>query len=112
MSQLDTGKSEAGKLPMECDSLHVKITGTYVNGTVNYNTESKNNTLHGVFFGGWYWARTRDKASHDPIPRLLGYRSPGEVNESCINVTQKNRKRAIGNEPSNFELWSSEEDDT
>ncbi|GFS98880.1 hypothetical protein TNCV_3528591 [Trichonephila clavipes] len=21
----------------------------------------------------WYWARTRDKASHDPIPRPLGY---------------------------------------
>ncbi|GFW37320.1 hypothetical protein TNCV_4498111 [Trichonephila clavipes] len=23
----------------------------------------------------WYWARTRDKASHDPIPTPLGYRS-------------------------------------
>ncbi|GFX79487.1 hypothetical protein TNCV_824761 [Trichonephila clavipes] len=22
----------------------------------------------------WYWARTRDKASHDPIPIPLGYR--------------------------------------
>ncbi|GFV99197.1 hypothetical protein TNCV_1511701 [Trichonephila clavipes] len=24
---------------------------------------------------GWYWARTRDKASHDPIPIPLCYRS-------------------------------------
>ncbi|GFY05215.1 hypothetical protein TNCV_2206611 [Trichonephila clavipes] len=24
--------------------------------------------------GKWYWARTRDKASHDPIPRPLSYR--------------------------------------
>ncbi|PRD37335.1 UNVERIFIED_CONTAM: hypothetical protein NCL1_06136 [Trichonephila clavipes] len=22
----------------------------------------------------WYWARTRDKASHDPMPIPLGYR--------------------------------------
>ncbi|GFT83568.1 uncharacterized protein TNCV_4866301 [Trichonephila clavipes] len=30
-------------------------------------------------FSDWYWARTRDKASHDPIPIPLGYRgrTPG-----------------------------------
>ncbi|GFX29615.1 hypothetical protein TNCV_4776871 [Trichonephila clavipes] len=27
----------------------------------------------------WYWAPTRDKASHDPIPIPLGYRGPAEV---------------------------------
>ncbi|GFU58544.1 putative LOC100569746 [Trichonephila clavipes] len=32
-------------------------------------------------FGPWYWDRTRDQASHDPIPIPLGYRGHfGSVN--------------------------------
>ncbi|GFU88678.1 hypothetical protein TNCV_4443551 [Trichonephila clavipes] len=27
-----------------------------------------------AFVDQWYWARTRDQASHDPIPIPLGYR--------------------------------------
>ncbi|GFU73494.1 hypothetical protein TNCV_931801, partial [Trichonephila clavipes] len=30
--------------------------------------------LFDVFSGVWYWDRTRDQASHDPIPIPLGYR--------------------------------------
>ncbi|GFS61212.1 hypothetical protein TNCV_3104711 [Trichonephila clavipes] len=29
----------------------------------------------------WYWARTRDKASHDPMPMPLGYRG-----HHCLRV--------------------------
>ncbi|GFX16116.1 hypothetical protein TNCV_4703721 [Trichonephila clavipes] len=27
----------------------------------------------------WYWTRTRDKASHDPIPKPLGYHCPSII---------------------------------
>ncbi|GFV47927.1 transposable element Tcb2 transposase [Trichonephila clavipes] len=32
----------------------------------------------------WYWARARDKASHDPMPIPLGYRERGESGEAAI----------------------------
>ncbi|GFU90660.1 transposable element Tcb2 transposase, partial [Trichonephila clavipes] len=45
------------------------------------STKTVRNRLHGVGLYArqpmWYWARTRDKASHDPIPIPLGYRGLG-----------------------------------
>ncbi|GFU12973.1 hypothetical protein TNCV_1457021 [Trichonephila clavipes] len=41
------------------------------NATNNFSSQLSNM----VFM--WYWARTRDKASHDPIPITLGYRGHG-----------------------------------
>ncbi|GFU26054.1 hypothetical protein TNCV_5105281 [Trichonephila clavipes] len=32
----------------------------------------------------WYWARTRDKASHDPIPIPLGYRGHMSIVGSSV----------------------------
>ncbi|GFX19800.1 hypothetical protein TNCV_1433611 [Trichonephila clavipes] len=43
----------------------------------------------------WYWARTRDKASHDPMPIPLGYRGHSpyiEIVDSAI-VTRDVRLR-------------------
>ncbi|GFV61193.1 hypothetical protein TNCV_499851 [Trichonephila clavipes] len=34
----------------------------------------------------WYWARTRDKASHDPMPIPLGYRGPGNVEVNTVGA--------------------------
>ncbi|GFU58478.1 integrase catalytic domain-containing protein [Trichonephila clavipes] len=42
----------------------------------------------------WYWARTRDKASHGPIPIPLGYRghltlmTPGKLEEGFLRQTK------------------------
>ncbi|GFY08753.1 hypothetical protein TNCV_5006661 [Trichonephila clavipes] len=40
----------------------------------------------------WYWARTRDQASHDPIPIPLGYRGRhflGSFSQSTRNDCSK-----------------------
>ncbi|GFW53864.1 hypothetical protein TNCV_2446561 [Trichonephila clavipes] len=37
----------------------------------------------------WYWARTRDKASHDPIPIPLGYQDRNVIRKDlkgCLNL--------------------------
>ncbi|GFY28281.1 hypothetical protein TNCV_4396151 [Trichonephila clavipes] len=47
----------------------------------------------------WYWARTRDKANHDPIPIPLGYldlqagRSKGKCCETTEDISGKNERR-------------------
>ncbi|GFV28891.1 putative transposable element [Trichonephila clavipes] len=44
-------------------------------GPVNWPPRSSDLTpLDYFLWGYWYWARTRDKASHGPIPIPLGYR--------------------------------------
>ncbi|GFW29301.1 hypothetical protein TNCV_742431 [Trichonephila clavipes] len=36
----------------------------------------------------WYWARTRDKASHDPMPIPLGYRGHLTIIEDVFGDAQ------------------------
>ncbi|GFW59201.1 hypothetical protein TNCV_2781321 [Trichonephila clavipes] len=37
----------------------------------------------------WYWDRTRDQASHDPIPIPLGYRGHDNLIEEAVDLVRK-----------------------
>ncbi|GFW26615.1 hypothetical protein TNCV_2850051 [Trichonephila clavipes] len=47
----------------------------------------------------WYWARIRDKASHDPIPLPLGYRG------HCMMLKGMANDRRTSRSPTCLRLW-------
>ncbi|GFV46893.1 hypothetical protein TNCV_4289721 [Trichonephila clavipes] len=63
-----------------------------------YDPVLDKNTIH------WNWARTHDKARHDPIPISLGYRSHaaalGLSNRSKKNPAQRSSHASIQNDAS------------